>query len=81
MSNTKSQETKRFQDFEPEDWRKRPRRDARGLRSAVLNIRMTPAELGAIKEQAEMCNMTVSDYVVCRALRQARRVPLDDVIT
>lgn len=77
MAKRKSRLNKRFEDFAPEDWRKRPRRDANGVRSSVMTIRMTPGELAATKEQAAMCEMTLSDYVVCRCLRISKRVSLD----
>lgn len=77
MKKNKSRVNKRFEDYAPEDWRKRPRRDANGVRSRVMTIRMTTGELDAIKEQAAMCEMTLSDYVVCRCLRIAKRVSLD----
>lgn len=81
MAGDKLSSNKRFQDFAPEDWRKRPRRDASGLRSCMLNVRLTANEMAAIKEQAELCNMSVSDYVVCRCLRIARRVQMDNVVS
>jgi predicted DNA binding CopG/RHH family protein len=82
MSNGDGSSSKAFRDFSSDEWRKRPRRDASGIRSRVMNVRLTPHEYEAIKEQAELCGMNVSDYVVCRCLRLGtKRVQSDNVIT
>jgi predicted DNA binding CopG/RHH family protein len=82
MSKDGGSSNKAFRDFPLDQWRKRPRRDATGVRSRVINIRLTPHEMDAIKEQAELCGMSMSDYVVCRCLRLGtKRVQQDNVIT
>lgn len=81
MSRSESS-NKAFTDFSSDDWRKRPKRDATGVRSRVMNVRLTPLEMEAIKEQAALCNMNVSDYVVCRCLRLGnRRVSPDNMVS
>lgn len=67
-----------FTDFDDERWRSRPRKDRGGKRTARLSVRLTPYEYQAIEELAGLEGMTVSDYVVARALKRKTRLLTDN---
>lgn len=58
----------KWDDFTDEEWRSRPRKDKAGKRTEFVSARVTPNEFQAITERAYLTGMTLSDYIVCKAL-------------
>lgn len=55
------------------DWRSLPRKDTEH-RSERITIRVTKSEMAGIRALSKHARMTVSDYLVCKALRKGQRV-------
>jgi len=67
-------------DYEVGDWRSLPRKDRASCRDHRLNIRVTGSEYEMVNENARALGVTMSDYVVCKALGIERRVSVEDTI-